>query len=173
MSGKYDFENTDWGKYWLSFLEQIRADQKPDAPPIESYFHPPAPPEDEQSAALWIQYWSDFFERVQAGQKSDAPPIEWHLQPPESPEGERSAPPDEELAGACRADMIAMTKGHIRWEAERFSYNERWGVVWRADFWHTDRNQFCPTRVVRWRTDLGGPGTILSNRENKRLASMP
>ena len=119
---------------------------------------------------LWTKYWLDFFDRIRAGQNPGAPPIESYFQPPESPEGERPAVADPAFAADCRANIFAMTKGSVVWEAELFTYNERWGLVWRADFRQSNRKaQLYPTRVVYWRTDQGGPGTIISNRQNKKL----
>ena len=171
MGDMSDLSSVDaWNKYWSDLFDQIRPEQRPDAPPIESYFHPPEPPVDQQSAALWTKYWLDFFDRIRAGQKPGAPPLESFFQPPESPEGELQAAADPEFAAECRANIVAMTNGGVEWGAELFSHNERWGLVWRADFWQSSQHRHLnPTRVVHWRTDQGGPGTLLSNRETNRL----
>jgi len=125
--------------------------------------------QDVQRAHLWIQFWLNFFDQVRANQKPGAEPIESYFGPPASPENELPAAEDAEFGAGCRADMAAMTNGDIKWETQLFTRSERWGLIWRADFWRPQRDQLHPTRVVCWKTDEGRLGTVLSHRENKKL----
>ena len=81
---------------------------------------------------------------------------------------------DPDFADACRADMVTISKGAVRWDTELFSHSPRWGLIWRADFSEPERAiPISPTRVVRWATDDGGIGTIVSVGKHDELKLKP
>jgi hypothetical protein len=122
-------------------------------------------------ADLWNKYWLDFYDKIRALQKPGDPPLESYFNPPECPaEDEQPAAEDPELAAKGREDVRGMSNGPVVWEAELFTHSEKWGLIWRADFWDPRRrHQDHPARIVRWRIDGGGLGTVVSLRENEKL----
>jgi hypothetical protein len=97
--------------------------------------------------------------------------INTYLHPPGSPgDDEQLVDGNPEFAEAGRADMKNITKGRIEWGTEMFTHSKRWGLIWRADFSEPERKiQIPPTRVVRWMTDDGGIGTLVSCGKNEKL----
>ena len=86
--------------------------------------------------------------------------------PPAAPENEKHANPDSAFAAARRAEIEAICKGPVRWEMELFTHSQKFGLIWRGDFWELKRQrQRYPTRVVCWNTDDGGLGTFISHVE--------
>jgi hypothetical protein len=93
--------------------------------------------------------------------------------PPEPGVDEQPATEDPAYIANCQADVRSMSKGPVVWGTQLLTHSEKWGLIWRADFWKPERkNQGDPIRVACWKNDKGETGMTISGCKHKKLAEL-
>ncbi len=77
--------------------------------------------------------------------------------PPLSPDGEKSAPNDPGFVATCLENLAALRLlHHVQVGAQALTMNDKWGVVFRADFILDHDTAPNPiNRLVCWKNDKG------------------
>jgi hypothetical protein len=94
--------------------------------------------------------------------------------PPEPEDGENMASDEPDFVSHCQAEVVAMADGPVVWTDQLLTHSQKWGLIWRADYWeHNQENEDDPTRVVCFRRSDGVFGMTISGCQHGKLSLKP